>query len=213
MIVALGSMAEAQTTAATVLAPNTFVTPAACEAARTLGNFRYYEPSYFGLKGRNPVNGTTKIRVLLEHDLCIDMEVVGGRKFVVQKEGTPFRANVLADGSLQLYARDDCGNGVFGTTLPAPPTPPLPVVVAPAAASPPVAAPAPTTNTNTNTLTVNIRQDVEREGRNTRPDAVAPAYFPTEKDRWCSGTACKLLLGGIGTAAVIGTVGYYNCWW
>jgi len=81
------------------------------------GNFRFYEPRYFGLNTKNPTNGTSRIAVQLESPTCLEMLVVGGWKFVAQREGTWFRANNLEDGSLELYARDDCGNHVYGVTI------------------------------------------------------------------------------------------------
>lgn len=100
--------------------PNTFPTLAACSAALESGAFRFYEPKYFGLRTRNPVNGVDRIVVPLESDQCLQMLVVGGRRFVVQREGTLFRARRLADGSLSLYARDDCGNPVYNVVRTAP---------------------------------------------------------------------------------------------
>lgn len=90
----------------------------ACTAALESGNFRFYEPKYFGLSSRNPTNGVDRVVVPLESNLCIEMLVVGGRRFVVQREGTKFRAYKLPNGSLALYARDDCGNPVFGVIFP-----------------------------------------------------------------------------------------------
>lgn len=113
--------------AITPVAPNTFTTLAACNGAMQSGDFRYYEPRYFGLNAKNPVNGVDRIRVPLESAQCIRMLVVGGEKYVAQREGTYFRAYRLPDGSLQLYARDDCGNPVYGVTI-APPLQPAQIV-------------------------------------------------------------------------------------
>ncbi len=113
--------------ATTPVAPNTFSTLAACNGALQSGEFRYYEPRYFGLNAKNPVNGVDRIRVQLESAQCIRMLVVGGEKYVAQREGTYFRAYRLPDGSLQLYARDDCGNPVYGVTI-APPLQPVQIV-------------------------------------------------------------------------------------
>ena len=87
-----------------------FETQESCDSALHSGNFTYYEPKYFGLKDKNPVNGTTKVRAPLETDECIPMLTVSGWKHVVQKTGTMMRWDVNPDGSLTLYARDDCGN-------------------------------------------------------------------------------------------------------
>jgi len=99
---------------------NMFSTMTACKTAMASGDFRYYEPKYFGLNANNPLNGVDRVPVPLESDTCLNMFVVGGWKFVVQKEGTVFRGEKLADGSLTLYARDDCGNPVRGVVYPAP---------------------------------------------------------------------------------------------
>lgn len=117
------SGAEAQAPAA----PNTFPTLDACNEALRSGQLRFYEPRFFGLKTRNPVDNRERIAVPLESDACLEMLVVGGRRFVAQREGTLFRAHRLADGSLSLYARDDCGNPVYGVVYPAPAIP-VPVV-------------------------------------------------------------------------------------
>ncbi len=94
-----------------------------CAAALASGNYRVYEPTYFNLHDRNPTNGMDRIRVQLEVDMCIKMRIVGGVQFVVQRAGTWFRALKMSDGSLALYARDDCGNEVFDVSFPAPPLP------------------------------------------------------------------------------------------
>lgn len=103
--------------------PNMFSTMSSCSAALESGNFRFYEPKYFGLNSRNPANDVDRIVVPIESNICIEMLVVGGRRFVVQREGTQFRARKNPDGSLSLYARDDCGNPVFGVVFPPPPAP------------------------------------------------------------------------------------------
>jgi hypothetical protein len=103
--------------------PNMFTTKAACEEALESGNFRYYVPKFYGHNSRQPVDGVNRVVVPLESDTCLEMQVVGGRKFVVQKEGTMFRAHRNSDGSLSLYARDDCGNRVFDVVFPAPDLP------------------------------------------------------------------------------------------
>ena len=97
-----------------------FSTMSACTAALESGNYRIYEPKYFGLNSRNPANGVDRIVVPIESNMCIEMLVVGGRQFVVQREGTKFRAYKLPNGALALYARDDCGNPVYGVIFPGP---------------------------------------------------------------------------------------------
>jgi hypothetical protein len=111
---AFGSVVEAQAQ------PNMFPAMEACEAALDSGNFRFYEPRYFGLRMRGLPDGINRVVVPLETDLCLEMLVVGGRRFVVQREGTLFRALRRMDGSLALYARHDCGNPVYGVVFPPP---------------------------------------------------------------------------------------------
>jgi len=100
--------------------PNMFPTLASCNAALLSGQIRFYEPRYFGLNSKNPVNNVDRVVVPLETDMCLEMLVVGGRQFVAQREGTLFRARTQADGTLALYARDDCGNPVYNVVLSAP---------------------------------------------------------------------------------------------
>lgn len=120
-LLVLGIMNESQAQASAK--PNMFSTMAECKAALETGNLRFYEPRYFGLKTKNPADGTSTVVVPLETDLCLEMLVVGGRQFVAQREGTLFRARKLVDGSLSLYARDDCGNPVYGVIFPPPSEP------------------------------------------------------------------------------------------
>ena len=100
--------------------PNMFPTLESCNEALSSGQVRFYEPRYFGLAVRNPPDGVNRVVVPLESDTCLEMLVVGGRRFVAQREGTLFRAQRLADGSLALYARNDCGNPVYGVVHPPP---------------------------------------------------------------------------------------------
>ena len=182
---AFGSVAEAQ---APTKLDNVFPTLATCEAALKSRDFRPYEPKYFGLKKRNPVNGVDRIVVPLEYDMCLDSEVVGGWKYVVHQEGTKFRALKLADGSLALYARDDCGNGVRGVVLPAPP-PPVPEVVRPTV--PLVMQPLPTVTT-----------ERELDDRKT-------LFVSEKKGGFCKSKKCRWTLAMLGTAAAGGAAWYY----
>ena len=122
--VLLSLTSEAQAAAGRAL-PNTFPTLAKCTAAMESGSFRFYEPKYFGLNPNKPANSRDRIVVPLEGDTCLEMLVVGGRQFVAQREGTLFRAQKQPDGSLSLYARDDCGNPVYGVVYPPPPAEPV----------------------------------------------------------------------------------------
>lgn len=124
--------------------PSIFDTKAACDAAMASGNFSFYEPKYFGLKENNPVNGTTRIKVVLEADECRHVKVVGGFKWIPEKKGTEKRAHKAADGSIVVYARHDCGNDDDTDTLTATNVvaTPAPTAVA-AAVQAPAPAPAP----------------------------------------------------------------------
>ncbi|HEV7702387.1 MAG TPA: hypothetical protein VGO63_03030 [Candidatus Paceibacterota bacterium] len=97
--------------------PDKFSSKASCEAALTSGNYTVYEPKYFGLKDKNPVNGTTRITAPLETTECLEEFTVVGSRWVVQNAGTMMRWNVNPDGTLSLYARDDCGNPASLTQL------------------------------------------------------------------------------------------------
>lgn len=94
---------------------NMFSSKTECEQAILSGNVRFYEPTYFGLKEKDPVNGTTRVSVPLEGNECFLMLTVQGKKWVAQKEGTEFRYVKDSDGNLAAvpYARDDCGNPVY----------------------------------------------------------------------------------------------------
>ncbi len=92
------------------------------ECVKTLlsDDFSFYEPKYFGLKNKNPVNGTTKVVAPLEQDACVYMLTVSGKKWVPQSDGTEFRFEKDANGNLKTvpYARNDCGNPVYGISYP-----------------------------------------------------------------------------------------------
>ncbi len=180
-LVAFGSGAEAQPSAN----PNMFSTMAACEAALESGDLRFYEPRYFGLKTKNPTNGVDRVVVPLESNDCLEMLVVGGRRFVAQLEGTMFRAHKLADGSLSLYARDDCGNPVYGVVYPAPS---LRIVLEPVEVVP---------------TSPNIRP--------TPPRAFVPVPVESRRDGGC-GKKCKWAIGIIvGAAAGYAAWYYWPC--
>lgn len=117
--------------------PSVFRTPQACESALATDQFRYYEPKYLGDSKKNPVNGKDKVKVFLPHDMCLDLYTVVGWRFVVQKKGTAYRADRKQDGSLVLYARDDCGNPTRGG-VPFSSPPPPPVVASIPTPEPPV---------------------------------------------------------------------------
>jgi hypothetical protein len=103
--------------------PNIFRTLGDCGAAMSSGRFRFYEPKYLSDHKKNPVNGNNRVEVLLPEDMCVPLFTVVGCRVVVQREGTKYRANKLPDGSLELYARDDCGNATCGKVVLPPPQP------------------------------------------------------------------------------------------
>ncbi len=110
--------------------PSVFRSQQACESALVTGQFRYYEPKYLGGSKKNPVNGNNKVKVFLPYDMCLDLYTVVGWRFVVQKKGTAYRADRKQDGSLVLYARDDCGNPTRGgAPFSSPPPPPVAVSI------------------------------------------------------------------------------------
>lgn len=177
-------------TAQEPLKPNMFSTLASCEAALRSGALRFYEPKYFGLRTQNPTNGRDLVVVSLESDICLEMLVVGGRRFVAQREGTLFRAQRLPDGSLSLYARDDCGNPVYGVVYP----PPLPghgelIPLSPAVPPDPPRFVGPELS---------------------RPTVVAVAP-ETKKKGFCNSKKCRLTLVAVGAAAGYAAWYYWPC--
>lgn len=174
------SLAVGDVQAQAPAAPNTFATLDACSEALKTGQLRFYEPKFFGLATRNPVDNRSRIVVPLESDVCLEMLVVGGRRFVAQREGTLFRAHRLADGSLSLYARDDCGNPVYGLVYP---PPVLPVV------------------------DEELREPLivpEREAGPVEPLRRQYRVSPVVKKKkggFCSSTACRLTVLAVGGAA------------
>jgi hypothetical protein len=96
--------------------PFVFGSKNSCLSALRTGSYRYYEPKFLGARNKNPVDGEKRKVAPLEWDRCVHMHVVGGKKWVVQKEGTLFRYNVRADGKLEdvPYEHDACGNEVYG---------------------------------------------------------------------------------------------------
>ncbi|MBI3634369.1 MAG: hypothetical protein HY228_01995, partial [Candidatus Yonathbacteria bacterium] len=94
-----------------------------CSDAMASGECSYYTPSYFGNRLNDPINGSTTVRVPLEKEACIRMNVVGAIYYwVPQRKGSNFRFRKKADGTLEEipYARDDCGNKVTGIVYPSP---------------------------------------------------------------------------------------------
>ena len=93
--------------------PDMFSDKETCLVALGAGNFSYYEPKFNGLKGKNPVDGKTKVVAPLESDACVKMLTVSGKRWVPQKKGTEFRFK-SSEGHLASvpYARDSCGNPV-----------------------------------------------------------------------------------------------------
>ncbi|HXV26676.1 MAG TPA: hypothetical protein VD862_01475 [Candidatus Paceibacterota bacterium] len=178
--------------------PNTFATMAECSGALVSGAYRYYEPKYFGLRNNEPADGKSRVVVPLESDTCLEMLVVGGRRFVVQREGTLFRAFRRTDGTLVLYARNDCGNPVYGMEYPPYVTPVEPEPGPEAAEWTPILPPLP--------------------GPPPPDVRVVVQQFNTERDRaedtlkkkggFCSSRKCRWTLG-ILAAGAAGTAAWY----
>lgn len=164
--------------------PNTFPTMEACAGALHAGHFRFYEPRYFGLKGQDPVDNRERIVVPLETDSCLEMLTVGGRRFVVQREGTLFRARRQADGSLTLYARDDCGNPVYGFNYLAP---------------------------EVEVKEEPVRAYVHPRPPDPLPPPMSPAHRepkePKRRGGFCSSTKCKVAI-----VALVGSAAGYAAW-
>lgn len=182
-LLAFTSGAAAQTSTPTL--PNMFPTLEACQRALASGMLRFYEPKYFGLRTRDPINGVDRIAVPLESDTCLEMLVVGGRRFVAQREGTVFRARKLADGSLSLYARDNCGNPVYGVVYSASVPQALrdPIVLDPVA--PPLYEP---------------RSLPPVSEPSSRANWTTPAA-PKKSDGFCSSKKCRWTLAVVGASA------------
>lgn len=85
----------------------------ACVNGWLQGRFEYYEPKYFGLRGKNLPDGKKILKAPLETDYCFPMLTVSGKQWVVQRKGIDFRWHAAPDGRpdpKQPVARDDCGN-------------------------------------------------------------------------------------------------------
>jgi hypothetical protein len=103
---------------------NIFPSRDECATALLSDNYTTYEPKYFGLKDKDPVDGKSKILAPLESKACVHMLTTGGKQWVVQVEGTEMRWNANKDGSLgSPYARNDCGNPIYGIYYPVKPEP------------------------------------------------------------------------------------------
>ena len=109
LVVLMAIMLSAQNASAQT-SNNMFSSKSTCNTALVSGNYVVYEARYFGLKDKNPVNGKTTKVAPLEADACVHMLTTAGMQWVVQPKGMMMRWNVGTDGSLKLYARDDCGN-------------------------------------------------------------------------------------------------------
>jgi hypothetical protein len=118
--------------------PTFFPSREQCQSALASGNFNPYTPKFFGLKGNNPVNGTSTKVVPIEANACVRMLTTNDKQWVVQLDGTKFRWKVNEDGSLdEVYALDVCGNPVYEIAYVQPPPKPVPVV--PVVSTPPPA--------------------------------------------------------------------------
>lgn len=95
--------------------PSTFSSRDGCLSAMMSGKFEYYKSQFLGNTKKNWPDGVKQKVAPFEFDRCVFMKVVGGKKWVVQKNGTEFRFNVKQDGDIEdkPYARHDCGNEVY----------------------------------------------------------------------------------------------------
>jgi hypothetical protein len=99
--------------------PNVFRTSDACVAGYLSGNFTFYEPTHFGLKSKNPVNGKDRILAPLESDACLRVLTVSGVAWAPEPKGTQLRWWANKDGSLkEPYAMEVCGNMVYDVVYP-----------------------------------------------------------------------------------------------
>lgn len=96
---------------------------AKCENSLPTKDFTSYEPKYFGLKGKNPVNGTTIVAAPTERDLCAHMLTTAGWQWVGQEIGTVLRWEAKDGVLIRPIARDDCGNPIDGISYGPPATP------------------------------------------------------------------------------------------
>lgn len=98
--------------------PWMFATREECDTAISAGekSYRIYVPKDTRNKGKNPVDGVTKVVAPLETVIgvaCVEMDTQMGRKFVPQAEGTKLRWKINADGPPTPYALDICGNNIY----------------------------------------------------------------------------------------------------
>ncbi|MFA6077987.1 MAG: hypothetical protein WC724_03135 [Candidatus Paceibacterota bacterium] len=82
-----------------------------CMSALTTGEYRYYVPKAKYLKKLPLADGEGRQVLPIEKDACVHMFTIHGWQWVAQRDGDKFRFEVK-DGTLKIYARDDCGNPV-----------------------------------------------------------------------------------------------------
>lgn len=112
-------LAIAVSASAAIAAPSFFSTQNECEKAVIAGRYEVYPPRYFGNRGKDPVDGVTRIAAPTEFTACVHMKTMTGKKeWVVQAPGTMLRFHVASDGSLTPYARHDCGNEIDKISYP-----------------------------------------------------------------------------------------------
>ena len=100
---------------------NSFKTEDECEAALKSGKFEAYNPSVTTHKNDDPVNGVDRIMIPAETTMCMNVDIVGGARYIVVLEETELRARKNPDGSLAVYALNSCGNKIHnGPVIPAP---------------------------------------------------------------------------------------------
>lgn len=100
---------------------DTFDKKTQCLLALTTGEYRYYVPKAKYLKKLPLADGEGRQVLPIEKDACVHMFTIHGWQWVAQRDGDRFRFEVK-DGTLKIYARDDCGNPVKGIAYLSTPT-------------------------------------------------------------------------------------------
>ncbi len=202
--------------------PEYFASAEDCSAAMFSGECSYYTPRFYGNRGRNPVDGVTKVALPLHSSACVREYTVYGVAWVPQKKGDLFRFRKKAgmdEVEFVPYARNDCGNPVKGIVYPrrvvttaSPPQqevpPPQPPAVAQVqqAPAPVVATPAPP---SVAILTGNICTDSGFVG-----EQYYPGWTPRgdlacfEKLPWYAWENLKTPVAYVTTVAIVGGVAY-----
>ena len=87
-------------------------------ALSSTGNYIIYQPKYFDHKADKSVDGVGRVNMPLPKTACVHMWTRNKWQWVVQSAGTAMRAEKKKDGTLLIYARDDCGNKIKAIAYP-----------------------------------------------------------------------------------------------